>query len=96
MAGRASAVKKWGDDGGGPLISPDGVAPKWMVSVSSSVIFPCTMKSRRRFILAPAYLGSPGKRAVKWLCVYVCVCAHFTDHFSGCVDQSVSCVRVSR
>jgi len=24
--------------------------------------------------LVPAHLGSPGKRAVKWVCVCVCVC----------------------
>jgi len=24
--------------------------------------------------LVPAYPGSPGKRAVKWVCVFVCVC----------------------
>jgi len=27
--------------------------------------------------LVPAHLGSPGKRAVKWVCV--CVCAFLTD-----------------
>jgi len=25
--------------------------------------------------LVPALLGSPGKRAVKWVCVYVCLCS---------------------
>jgi len=35
--------KKWGDDGGGSLISPDGVALSRLVSVSASVIFPCTV-----------------------------------------------------
>ena len=25
------------------------------------------------FLLVPAYPGSPGQKAVKWLCVYVCV-----------------------
>jgi len=25
------------------------------------------------FLMLPAHLGSPGQRAVKWLCVYVCV-----------------------
>ena len=28
-----------GDDGGGPLISPDGVVPSWIVGVSVSVVF---------------------------------------------------------
>ena len=67
MAGRASGIKM-GDDGGGSLISPDGVAPIQMITVSASVIFPCTIKSRR-FLLALDHLGSPGKGAVKWLCV---------------------------
>jgi len=66
-AGRASSVKI-GDDGCGPLISPDGVAPSWMVGVPASVIFPCTTKSRR-FLLALAHPGSPRKRAIKRLCV---------------------------
>jgi len=61
------------DDGGGSLMSLDGVAPSWVVSVSAYVIFPCTIKSRKRFLLAPPHLGSPGKRAVKRLCVHVCV-----------------------
>jgi len=38
---------KMGDDGGGSLISPNGVVPSRMVGVSASVIFPCTIKSRR-------------------------------------------------
>jgi len=45
------------------------VAPIPMVGVSAAVIFPCTIKSRR-FLLALADLGSPGKRVVKQL--YVC------------------------
>jgi len=61
--GRSSGVKV-GDDGGGSLISPDGVAPSWLVGVSASVIFSCTIisiKSRRRFLLTPAHPGGPGK-----------------------------------
>ena len=30
------------------------------------LIFPCTVKSRR-YLLAPAHPGGPGKRAIKWL-----------------------------
>jgi len=66
--------KNGGHDGGGLLISPDGVAPSRMVGVSAFVILPCTIKSRRRFLLALAHLDSSGKRAIKWLCVCVCVC----------------------
>jgi len=49
------------------LVSPDGVAPSWMVSVRLPLlIFPCTIKSRSS-LLALAHPGGPGKRAVKWL-----------------------------
>ena len=43
--------------------------PSWMVGVSASVILPCTIKFRGRFLLATAYPGSPGKSAIKRLCV---------------------------
>jgi len=54
--------KIWGDGGGG-LVSPDGVAPSLMVSVSASVNLPLHDSP-----------GGPGKRAVKRLCVCMCVC----------------------
>ena len=61
------------DDNAGSLINPDGVAPSRMVGVSASVIFPCTIKSRR-FLLAPAHPGGPGKKGRKTVeCVFVCV-----------------------
>ena len=54
------------DDGGGSLINLDGVVPSQIVGVSASVIFACSIKSRRRFLLlAPSHPGSPGKRVVK-------------------------------
>jgi len=59
-------VQKYGGWWRWALVSLDGVAPSWMVSVSSSVNLPCTIKSRS-FLLAPAHLGGPGKRAVKQL-----------------------------
>jgi len=61
---------KMGDEGGGSLISLDGVAPIWMVSVSTSVILPCTTKIQKIFFLAPADPANPRKRAVKrwWWC----------------------------
>jgi len=61
------------DDGGVSLIRLNGVAPIWIVGVSASAIFPFTIKSSRRFLLALAHLGSPGKMEVKWLCVFMCV-----------------------
>jgi len=64
-----------GDEGGGSLISPDGVAPRWIVSVSASVIFPCTIKSIRFLLLALACPGSPGKKAVKQ-CYSCCSCVN--------------------
>jgi len=64
---RASGIKM-GDDGGGSLISLDKVAASQIVCVSASVIFPCTIKPRRRmFLLVPAHPGSPGQRAIKRL-----------------------------
>jgi len=40
-------AQKWGDDGDGSLISSEGVAPSWTVAVSTSVIFPCTIKIQK-------------------------------------------------
>ena len=38
----------------------------------------CFSKIQIGFIfLVPAHLGSPGKRAVKWVCVNGCVSCHF-------------------
>ena len=54
-----------GDDGGGSLISLDGVAPSRMVGVFASVIFPWTIKSRRSFLLVPAHPGSPREKGCK-------------------------------
>jgi len=62
---------KNGDDGGGSLISRDGVAPSHIVCVSAYVIFPCTIKCRKSFLLAPVYPDGPGKRAIK--CLW-CMC----------------------
>jgi len=55
-------VRKWGW-WRWALVSPDGVAPSWMVCL---LIFPCTIKSRSS-VLAPAHPSGPGKRAVKRL-----------------------------
>ena len=39
--------KNGGDDEGGGTDSPDGVASRWTVRASASIIFPCYIKSRR-------------------------------------------------
>jgi len=39
--------KNGGDDEGGGTDSPDGVASRWTVRASASIIFPCSIKSRR-------------------------------------------------
>ena len=41
MAERAFGVKNGRGDGGGGTDSPDGVASRWIVGESASVIFPC-------------------------------------------------------
>jgi len=56
-------VKKWWR---WALVSPHGVTPSRMISVSASVNLPLHRKVRSSF-LAPAHPGGPGKRAVKRL-----------------------------
>jgi len=58
-------------DGGGRhwLVRMECRTAGWSVCLLL-LIFPCSIKSKSS-LLAPAYLGSPGKRAVKWLCVCV-------------------------
>jgi len=56
-AGRVSGVKV-GDDGGGLLISPDGLAASRMVGVSASVYLPLHHKVQK-ILLAPAHLAGP-------------------------------------
>jgi len=46
--GRKGTWHKMGDDGGGGTDSLDWVASKRIVGACASVIFPCTIKSRRR------------------------------------------------
>jgi len=51
---------------------------RWSVCLPL-LIFPCTVKSRSS-LLALAHPAGPGKRAVKWLCV--CVCVWNVGHFA--------------
>jgi len=75
--GRKGIQCNMGDEGGGLLIRPHGVAASRMVSVSASDISPGTIKPRRRFssgedfLLAPPHPGSPGKG-----CKMVVACVH--------------------
>jgi len=39
------------------LISPDGVAPSQTVGASASVVFPCTIKRRRKWLAKVRLLG---------------------------------------
>jgi len=51
------------------MVSPDGVAPSRMVSVSLRLLISvCTIKSRS-YLPAPPHPGGLGKRALKRLCV---------------------------
>jgi len=66
------ACKKYGGWWRWALVSPDGVAPSRMVSVSASVNLPLHHKDPK----FSSGTGSPGwsrKKAVKRLCVCVCV-----------------------
>ena len=69
--GRKGIRRKPGrDDGGGSLISADGVAPSWMVSVSASYL-PLHDKVQKKISSGTGSPRSPRKRAVKQLCVCV-------------------------
>jgi len=62
--------KIWGEGGGGHwLVRMERCPSGWSVCLPL-LISPCTIKSRS-FLLAPAHLGGPGKRAVNG-CVVVC------------------------
>jgi len=83
--GKKGIRQKNGGEDGVSLISPDGVSPSRMVGVSASVIFSCAIKSRRRFLLAQAHPGSPGKRSRKTVvCVCVCVCVSNEPRTASC------------
>jgi len=60
------ACKKMGGWWRWVLVGLDGVAPNRMVGVFAFVNLPLHHKSRSS-LLAPAHLGGPRKRAVKWL-----------------------------
>jgi len=68
----------WGDGGGGHwLVQMEWRPAGWSVCLPL-LIFPCTMKSRSS-LMAPAHPVGPGKGAVKWLCVRVCVCVCYLE-----------------
>jgi len=70
VAGRASGAKM-GGDGGGLLISPEGVAPSRMVCLC---YLPMHHKVQKKISSGTGCdAGSPGKKVVKQLCVCVCV-----------------------
>jgi len=49
--------------------------------------------SGRMFLLVPAYLGSPGKRAVKRVCVRACVCVLLKDRLLAWLSGRVVSVK---
>jgi len=85
------ACKKWEDGGGGHwLVWMEWCPAGWLVCLPL-LIFPCTIKSRGRLLLAPAYPDSQGKRAVKRLCVCVSgwcsrACKKFWSVPRRCID----------
>jgi len=60
-----------GDDGGGLLISPDGVAPSQMVSLLASVIFPYTTKVQKKISFWHRLTWVVPEKGLKMV---VCVC----------------------
>jgi len=74
LGGRKSIwpVKNMGERGGGHwLVRMEWRPAGWSVCLPL-LIFPCTIKSRSAF-LAPAHPDGPRKRAVKRLCVCMCI-----------------------
>jgi len=50
-------AQKWGDNGGGSLISPDGLVPIHIVAVSASCYLPLHYKLQKKI---SSGIGSPG------------------------------------
>jgi len=69
--GHPACKNIWDYGGGHWLVRMEWHPAGWSVCLPL-LIFPCTMKSRSS-LLAPAHLGGRGKRAIKRLCVWVCV-----------------------
>ena len=65
--GRKGIRRKNGGAWRWALISPDGVAPSRMVGVSASVYL-LLHHEVQKISSGTGYLGSPRKRAIKWLC----------------------------
>jgi len=55
-----------GDGEGGHCLARMEWHPAGWLICLPLLVFRCTIKSRS-FLMAPAHLGGPGKRAVKWL-----------------------------
>ena len=71
--------KKWGDGGGGHFLVRMEWRPPGRSVCLPLLAFPSTIKSRSS-LLAPAHLGRPGKRAVKWLW-WLLTCFYRPDAF---------------
>jgi len=69
----------WGNDGGGPLINPVGVAPSQMIIVAASVVFLCTIKVQKKIFFwhrLTRVVPEKGRKMVMCVCVCVCVCCY--------------------
>jgi len=89
VAGRASGIKM-GDDGGGSLISPDGVAPCRIVVVSASCYLPLHHRVQKKI---SSGTGSPGwswKKGRKTV-VCACACLRLRNILSCIVQGSTTC-----
>jgi len=77
---RHPACKKMGGWWRWALVSPDGVAPSWMVGVSASV----NLRLHHKVQKFSSGIGSPGwsrkkcRKMVVCMCVCVCVCVWYT------------------
>jgi len=65
------------------LLSPDGVAPIWMVSVSASVDVSLYHKFQKfsSGSSSPGWSQKKGRKTVE--CVYVCVCVYYSSQLPG-------------
>jgi len=75
------------------LVSPDGAASSQMFNMSASLNLPLHHKVQK-FSSGTGSPGSPGKRAVKWLCGVVLwseMCCTWLTGNAGCKKSPIIC-----